>query len=947
LPDGFSDSVIATGITGATALAVAPDGRVFVCEQTGALRVVKDDRLLPDPFVILEVDSYWERGLIGVTLDPDFVQNHYVYLNYIVPKPYPHHRISRFTARGDIAEPKSEFILLEGDDQTKLGGAEPGGHQGGGLHFGKDGKLYIAIGEQTAGSPAQRMDTFQGKLLRINSDGSIPEDNPFYQAAKGKYRAIWALGLRNPFAFSVQPGTGRILINDVGNARIEEINEGVAGANYGWPESEGPTTNPEHRGPLYAYDHNLGRSITGGTFYNPLHSQFPPRYVGKYFFVDFMDNWIRVLDPDHPDQVELFATGLLGPVDLATAPDGSLYYLNRNAWVKDDKFQPRTGSLHRIRCTADSTQPLPRITNQPGEVVAAEGLEATVRVAVEGGSPLSYRWLRDGKLLPDADSTFCKLPRVRAEDDGAQFRAVVSNPFGITKSKRIALRVLPLRAPALDVPRVAGLTVNCYEGRWPGLPDFTRLKPSKTGTVANIDLTPWTRDEAFGCSYEGFIRVDADGVYTFSLVASGISKLFVGGAEVTGTPGTTDREHTGSVALRAGHHQFRLLFVQGAGSPRLQLRSSGPQLEEQAIPDRAFSRVDPDSPPKRRPEESESSGVTAHGLSCRELVTTLNVPADSTELPPLLSQTGVFCSLADLTPNRGIIPYEVLSPLWSDGAAKRRWIALPGDSRIGFSQTGEWTFPAGTVFIKHFEKGIDPAAPDQRTRLETRLLVVGRGGGYGVTYKWRPDQSDADLLADGLTETVTRPTPDGPRSSRWTYPSRNDCLVCHNANAGFVLGVKTRQLNGPLTYPQTGRKDNQLGCWNYLGLFQPALKEEEIPHFARLSAISDAEAPLEQRVRSYLDSNCAQCHRPGGARGSFDARFDTPPAKQNLINGPVSAADLGVPDGKLVVPGDEKRSVLLERMGRRRDVYNMPPLATGEVDTEALAVVAEWIRNLR
>src|SRR5262249_24078358 len=161
LPDGFSWQTVVSGITGATAMAVAPDGRVFVCEQTGALRVVKDGALLPRPFVTLPVDSFWERGLIGVALDPDFTRNHHVYLCYVAARPSPHHRISRFTARGDVAVPGSEVVLLEGDDQRRLGGFQPGGHQGGALHFGADGKLYAGIGDQTAGTPAQRLDTLQ------------------------------------------------------------------------------------------------------------------------------------------------------------------------------------------------------------------------------------------------------------------------------------------------------------------------------------------------------------------------------------------------------------------------------------------------------------------------------------------------------------------------------------------------------------------------------------------------------------------------------------------------------------------------------------------------------------------------------------------------------------------------------------------------------------------
>src|SRR5262249_42874123 len=160
---------------------------------------------------------------------------------------------------------------------------------------------------------------------------------------------------------------------------------------------------------------------------------------------------------------------------------------------------------------------------------------------------------------------------------------------------------------------------------------------------------------------------------------------------------------------------------------------------------------------------------------------TLTVTTNPAHLPSLLSQTGVFRSLRDLTPNPGLIPYEVNSPLWSDGAAKRRWIALPAGSAIRYSPTGPWTFPAGTVFVKHFELA--------DKRLETRLLVVDHAGlGYGATYRWRADDSDAELLPAGLTEEVA--TKSGP--VKWSYPSRSECLACHTTNAGFVLGVNAR-----------------------------------------------------------------------------------------------------------------------------------------------------------
>ena len=171
-------------------------------------------------------------------------------------------------------------------------------------------------------------------MLRINPDGSIPTDNPFFTTATGNNRAIWALGLRNPFTFAVQPGTGRIFINDVGQNTWEEINDGIAGANYGWPTTEGETSNPAFRSPLFAYGHGSGATtgcaITGGTFYNPPVVQFPAAYVGDYFFADYCSGWIRRYDPA-TDSVAAFATGISSPVDLKVGADGSLYYLSISA----------------------------------------------------------------------------------------------------------------------------------------------------------------------------------------------------------------------------------------------------------------------------------------------------------------------------------------------------------------------------------------------------------------------------------------------------------------------------------------------------------------------------------------------------------------------------------------------------------------------------------------
>src|SRR5262245_14032769 len=187
LPPGFSETLVASGMPDPTAIAIAPDGRIFVCQQAGQLRVIRDGVLLSTPFVTLSVSSVGERGLLGVAFDPDFATSQYVYVYYTTAAAPIHNRVSRFTANGDVALPASEFVLL---DLDPLSGAT--NHNGGALHFGIDGNLYVAVGENANSSNSQTLGNLLGKMLRIKPDGTIPEDNPFYEVAVGKNRAIWA-----------------------------------------------------------------------------------------------------------------------------------------------------------------------------------------------------------------------------------------------------------------------------------------------------------------------------------------------------------------------------------------------------------------------------------------------------------------------------------------------------------------------------------------------------------------------------------------------------------------------------------------------------------------------------------------------------------------------------------------------------------------------------------
>ncbi len=344
-----------------------------------------------------------------------------------------------------------------------------------------------------------------------------------------------------------------------------------------------------------------------------------------------------------------------------------------------------------------------------------------------------------------------------------------------------------------------------------------------------------------------------------------------------------------------------------------------------------------------------------YGLTIRKTAPAfLNMPQTAGgSIPLLLSQTGAFTNTSLLGVSGSLIPYSVNTPLWSDAAVKTRWLMVPNggtpftpDEQIGFATNGEWSFPPGSVFVKHFELVTNEITGAAR-RLETRLLVRDAVGAvYGVTYKWHSDGSEADLLTAGMDENIAITNSGGVRTQVWHYPSPSQCLECHTAPANYVLGVKTRQLDGPLTYPGTGVTDNQLRTLNRIGLFNPAINEAAISNYAKLSSLTNLAASLEERARSYIDANCAQCHRPEGSGPGFDARYDTPLASQNIINGILTKGDLGYDNARIVVPNDVWRSILFQRSDSADPAIKMPPLARNLVDTNAMSVLTDWINSL-
>ena len=433
LPAGFAETRIATGLASPTAMAFAPDGRLFVTQQTGALRVIRNGSLLAQPFLTVSVNSSGERGLLGVAFDPNFATNNFVYVYYTTSTSPVHNRLSRFTASAanpDVVAAGSEVQLL---NLPNLSSAT--NHNGGAIHFGTDGRLYIAVGENANSANAQSLNTTLGKILRINADGSIPSDNPFLGQTTGMNQAIWAMGLRNPFTFSIDRTNGRIHLNDVGQDTWEEVNQGVAGSNYGWPQTEGP--NPPGvagvRYPIHTYQ-NAGNfcAITGATFYRPVTATFPAEYAGRYFFGDFCGGFIRMLSPPNYTASTDFASGISSLVDLQVHTDGSLYYLARGG-----------GEVFRVQFTGNVA---PTISSQPSSVTVSAGQQASFSVTASGTAPLQYQWQRNGVNIANSNSPTFTLTTTAA-DNGAMFRALVSNAAGSVTSNAATLTVLTNAAP--------------------------------------------------------------------------------------------------------------------------------------------------------------------------------------------------------------------------------------------------------------------------------------------------------------------------------------------------------------------------------------------------------------------------------------------------------------------------------------------------------------------
>lgn len=340
------------------------------------------------------------------------------------------------------------------------------------------------------------------------------------------------------------------------------------------------------------------------------------------------------------------------------------------------------------------------------------------------------------------------------------------------------------------------------------------------------------------------------------------------------------------------------------------------------------------------------------GLQQRPANTTCKPPADLNAPALRLSQTGCVDPNDPRKPAPGLIPYDVASPLWSDGAAKQRFIALPEGDKIRVKDCrerpedclpaseggtpesdGKLDVPVGTVLVKNFAFGNSP--------LETRLFIRFADQWVGYSYQWRDDGSDADLVEDvfgGKSQTIRN---DSGREQMWTFPSREMCTECHTRGAGGSLGLEMRQFNIDYTYP-SGVRSNQLETLEHIGVFEKPLMR---PFMQTYPDPANAQASIDQRARSYLHANCANCHRPQGNFDAIDLRFDSELSTTDLCNTQPTRGSLGIDDAVRLSPGKPELSLLSLRM-RATNEDRMPRVATSMVDEDGATLVEQWIRSI-
>ncbi|WP_026210011.1 PQQ-dependent sugar dehydrogenase [Flexithrix dorotheae] len=426
LPEKFQDELITSGLQQPTDVEFLPNSKAIISQKDGKIWIVDPYSTSPELKQLIQlenVDKEFERGLLTMVVDPDFETNGYFYAYYSTTD-YKL-KLSRFKIVDEKASLDSETVIWE-TEPNYLNPAVNHYHMGGALDFANDGTIFLVIGDLEEPNNAQNLKEYNGKLLRINKDGSIPNDNPFYnnglgQGPNGELSEIYAWGLRNPFKGTTDKETGIFIMGEVGGNKHEssweDVHYAVKEANYGWPDcgesgrdEDGSCVGPNFVDPIYTYAHipNRGNSITGGFIYRG--TNLPQEYQGQYIFADYAQSWIRFIRMDE-NLVPLDGSGEenattirkptgFGLVDIEVGPKGELFYLLFN--VKE----PNSGEFKKIFFAGEST---PIITKAKADILQGEN---PLQVNFEGSakitdnSPLTYTWnFGDGNIANSANAT--------------------------------------------------------------------------------------------------------------------------------------------------------------------------------------------------------------------------------------------------------------------------------------------------------------------------------------------------------------------------------------------------------------------------------------------------------------------------------------------------------------------------------------------------------------
>jgi glucose/arabinose dehydrogenase/mono/diheme cytochrome c family protein len=991
-------------------LCVAKEGRIFLFEDNPAANTTETFLDLRT-----RTFTSSDSGMTWLVFHPEFGQaaspnRGYAYVTYKW-KPSggngneAYWRLSRFTVPDgtQTADPGSEQILIQQYDRQQF-------HDSGCMMFGPNGFLYLAVGDEGGANDqyddGQKIDErlFSG-ILRIDVDQNlsrshpirrqptqlalpagwpesftahytIPNDNPFLDTGGDNLEEFYAIGFRQPYRFSYDPVTQRTWIGESGQDTEEELCLLTKGANYGWPFREGKVAGPKAppavvhgtlTEPVWSVAHAAGPDgcVVGGFVYR---GAAHPALTGKFITVDNVSGRIRSFDYDG-------GTGQATGTILADMPSGSVYS-GTSTIGKDHAGDPvfikinGTGTRGRFMKLAiippASTNPVwyrfeDQAAGNSSGYVSDNFTNQTVD-SIHNGVPLQVlddeatsssntRYVASNGIDPAGAASNNHGVRISSPGDGdgrpgnANGELHMAEKFGRLDDFTVELSFKPAAGSL-------GSGYQCFLGL-DGMTGTAAIDLENGPPLQPFRLMRWGRSNSQGNSLVSlqdgdlFLNVRSQNPATSEWVSVPIEVMDRSGFAVDQWHhlAIVGKVSTGTITIYSYQDGSYVQIGQGngyVGNLQSGVWSVGRGMHNgnptDYVNDADFDEV-------RIANMALAPSQFLYAAQAWQPVVVISEP------PALLSGTGAFSDLATLTPAPGVFPYGVNAPLWSDAAAKQRWIALPNDGthdsaseKIGFSPDGNWSFPVGTVFIKHFELPVNEADPSLHKRLETRFIVMPTTGEpYGVTYKWRADGSDADLLPDGLSEDITITGADGgTHTQRWDYPGPTDCRVCHNGNAGHILGLKTHQLNGDLTYDRTGRTANQLETLGALGWFDSAYRPGHLPWFLKSHPIADTSASLEDRVRSYIDSNCSQCHRPGGVRALFDARITTPLAGQGLIRGSLVEP---TEHERVIVPGDLDNSILRVRHAST-GVIKMPPLAKNLVDEQAAQVISDWILSL-